>query len=85
MAFVYLKNAGIIKNMELDFNKTKTTKLASEKIGKELYRQVHLVIFYKKTGGQVFVITVNNASNEECSMSDVDVYVVSKQLTEPNH
>lgn len=41
MAFVHLKNAGITNNEKLDFTKTKTTRLASEKIGKDLYRQIH--------------------------------------------
>jgi hypothetical protein len=33
-----------------------------------------------KFGEVVEVITVSQASNEECSMSDVDVFVVSKHL-----
>lgn len=83
MAFTYLKNAGLVNNEVLDFTKTTTKRLASEKIDKDLYRQVHLVRFFKKTGEQVVVITVNDASHEECSMSGVDVYVVSKQLGDP--
>jgi len=83
MAFTYLKNAGLVNNVVLDFTKTTIKRLASEKIGKDLYRQVHLVRFYKKTGEQVAVITVNDASHDECSMSDVDVYVVTKQLGAP--
>lgn len=83
MAFTYLKNNGLVNNEMLDFSKTTIKRLASEKIGKDLYHQVHLVTFCKKTGEQVVVITINNASNEECSMSGVEVYVVSKQLGEP--
>lgn len=82
MAFGSLKNAGITNSDELDFSKTKTVRLASEKIGKDLYRQIHLVTFIKKTGETIQVITNNDASNEECSMSGVEVYLVSKRLGE---
>lgn len=80
MAFVELKNAGLADNESLDFSKTTIVRLASEKIGKHLYRQVHRVRFVKKTGEQIEVITANDASHQECSMSDVDVYVVSQRL-----
>jgi len=82
MAFVHLKNAGITNNDDLDFNKTKTVRLASEKIGKDLYRQIHLVTCTKKSGETIQVITNNDASNEECSMSGVEVYLVSTHLGE---
>ena len=82
MAFVYLKNVGITNNDELDFDKTKTVRLATEKIGKGLYRQIHLVTFTKKSGETIRVITNNDASNEECSMSGVEVYLISKRLGE---
>jgi hypothetical protein len=80
MAFVYLKNAGITDNNKLDFTKTKTTRLASEKIGKDLYRQIHQIKFSEKNGNVLEVITINDVSNEECSMSGVDVFVVNKHL-----
>jgi hypothetical protein len=80
MASVHLKNAGITDNDRVDFTKTKTIRLASEKIGKDLYRQIHHVIFTEKSGNTIEVITINDASNEECSMSGVDVFVISKHL-----
>ena len=80
VAFTHLKNAGALDNSGLDFSKTKVTGLASEKIGKDLYRQVHLVQFVKRSGEDVLAMTVNEASSQECSMSNVDVYLVSKQL-----
>jgi len=54
--------------------------LASEQIGRNLYRQVHRAIFTEKSGKTIEIITVNSASSEECSMSDVDVFVVSQHL-----
>ena len=79
-AFVYLKNAGMTDNARLDFTKTRVSRLASEKIGKDLYRQVHLIDFTEKTGKAIQVITSNEASSEECSMSGVQVFVVSARL-----
>jgi hypothetical protein len=80
MAFTHLKNAGVVDNDLFDFKKTQVTRLASEKIAKDLYRQVHLVRFFKNSGEQVSAITVNEVSSQECSMSNVDVYLVSRQL-----
>lgn len=80
MAFTHLKNAGIIQAGELDSAKTSVTRLASEKIGKNLYRQVHLVRFTKISGDELSAITVNEASTQECSMSGVDVYLVSSRF-----
>ncbi len=80
MAFAHLKNAGLISNEVTVFSKTRTIRLASEKIGKDLYKQVHLVSFTEKSGNTIEVITVNDASHEECSMSDVDVFVISRHL-----
>lgn len=80
MAFVHLKNAGLVSSDSVDVKKTATIRLASEKIGKDLYRQIHYVVFTQKNGKKIKVITTNNASSEECSMSGVDVYVVSRKI-----
>lgn len=82
MAFVHLKNAGLTDNDKVDFTKTTVKRLASEKIGKDLYRQVHLVRFTEVSGGTLEVITVNDASSVECSMSGVEAYVVARKLGE---
>jgi hypothetical protein len=80
MTFVHLKNAGLIDNNSTDFDKTKVSRLASEKSGKETYRQIHLVQYFKKNGEVISSIAVNDVSAEECSMSGVDVYVIEKRL-----
>lgn len=77
MAFAYLKNAGLTTNEKIDWNKTKVTELAHQKVGKDLYKQVHLVIYTEKDGKQFAIIAVNNASSEECSMDGPDLYLVS--------
>lgn len=80
MTFGYLKNAGLADNSNIDFSKTRTIRLASEKIGKNLWHQVYDVVFTKKSGEEVEAVAVHNASQEECSMSGVEVFVVSKHL-----
>lgn len=80
MAHGYLKNANLLNNESIDFSKTKVVLLASEKISKDLYRQIHLVTFVEKSGRQIEAITSNEASSQECSMSPVQVFVVSGRL-----
>lgn len=80
MTFVLLKNAGITDNEEIDFLKTKTTRIASEKTGKDLYRQVYDVRYTKKSGQTIEAIAVHDASSEECSISGIDLYVISQRL-----
>ena len=80
MAYVHLKNDGMAGPDTIDFTKTTSVRIASQQIGKDLFHQVHLVTFTKKDGETIQVITVNDASNQECSMSGVEVFVVSKKL-----
>jgi hypothetical protein len=80
MAFGDLKNAGITTNDRVDFGKTKTVRLVSERMAKDLYRQVHLVTFTEKSGRTIEVITVSDASSSECSMGDVEVFVIARHL-----
>lgn len=81
MAFVKLKNAGLTDNEKLDFTKTQVTRLASEQASRRLFRQVHRVVFTEHSGRRIEVITVNDASFDECSESGVDVFVVSQHFT----
>ncbi|MGF6934318.1 hypothetical protein OKW41_003457 [Paraburkholderia sp. UCT70] len=78
-----LKNAGMLGN--IDYTKTQAVQLASEKIGKDedgeqLWREVYHITFHEKNGNKVKVIAVNDAGEFECSMSAVEVFVVSKHL-----
>jgi len=77
MAFVQLKNSGLTTNDKIDWSKTKVTELAHQKIGKDLYKQVNLVIYTEKTGKKFAIIAINNASSEECSMTGPDLYLVT--------
>ena len=80
MTFVHMKNAGLVDNSSIDFSKTKTVRLASQKVGKDLWHQVYDVTYTKKSGEAIEAIAVHDASAEECSMTGVDVYVISKHL-----
>jgi len=77
---VKLQNAGIVKMSELDHKKTKAVPLAIEKIGDDLYRQVYDITWYSKSGQQFRTITINEASSQECSISGVTVYLVSRAI-----
>jgi hypothetical protein len=80
MTFVHLKNAGLAHNSDIDFSKTKTVRIASEEVGKDLWHQVYHVTFTKQSGGTIDAIAVHDASQEECLMSGVEVFVVSKHI-----
>jgi hypothetical protein len=80
MALVHLKNAGLIDIPSVIEAQTRAVRLASEKIGKDLYQQVYDITFQTKDGKTIEVITNSQASSEECSMSGVDVYVVSTKI-----
>ena len=80
MALVHLKNAGLIDIPSVIEAQTKAVRLASEKIGKDLYQQVYDITFHTRDGKTIEVITKSQASSEECSMSGVDVYLVSTKI-----
>ena len=80
MARTSLTNAGLLDKSEIDFAKTKTIQLASEKVGKDLWHQVYFVTFFKRSGDKIQAVVVHDASIEECSMTGVKVYVVSRLL-----
>jgi hypothetical protein len=70
MAQALLQNAGMTSSNKIDFSKSKTIRLASQKIGKNLYHQVYDVVFVEYSGRKIQAIAVHDASNEEWSMSD---------------
>jgi hypothetical protein len=84
MAFVNLKNAGITTNEKLDFSKTEVTRIASEPLDDGIYQQVHQISFFEKDGKDFDVIAINKASDEECSYSDAEIYLIAKKLAGEN-
>jgi hypothetical protein len=80
MVFVAMKNANIVTNDQIDFSRTRVTRMASEKIGPDLWRQVHLVRYFRTDGSTLEAMAVSDSSREECSMGDVKTFVISAKL-----
>ncbi|HVO78875.1 MAG TPA: hypothetical protein VMT39_02555 [Candidatus Bathyarchaeia archaeon] len=80
MTLVHLKNASLIDPKQVETAKTTTTRMASQQIGNDLWHQVYDVRLALKSGDVIEAIAVHDASIEECSMSGVEVFVVSKKL-----
>ncbi len=78
LAFAALKNNGITDSPMLNFTGTTTRRLASEPIAGDLFRQVHHVTFTETLGRTLQVITVSDASRDDCSVGGVDVYVIGQ-------
>ena len=53
MTFAQLKNEGVLTNDGVDFTRTTSEQIASQKIGRDLYRQVFKVTFFRKDGRTV--------------------------------
>ena len=75
MAFVSLKNAGLTDNEKTDFSKIAVTRLVSERISKRIHRQVHYIVLPQKNGSPLEVMTVSNASFDECSEGNLLVFL----------
>jgi len=78
MAEVWLKNEKIVDITQLDEPKTEFKLLASEKKKGGLYTQVYHFTFHDKSGKAYDLITQSDATQEECSASEVNVFQVSK-------
>lgn len=83
MAEVWMKNEKIVDIADIDETKTESKLLAIEKHGKGEYTQIYHFVFHDKNGKKYEVITQNDASANECSLSDVNVFLVSKSTV--NH
>ena len=75
---VWLKNSKIIDISNLNFDKTMGEKLSSEKIRRNLWNNIFHFVFVDNNNNSYEIITRNIASNEECSISDVEIYMISK-------
>ncbi len=80
MALVQLKNDGALDPATLDQTAAKATLLAAQPAGRGVYKEIYDITYREKGGRTVEVLTASEASNEECSMSAVDVWVISKHL-----
>lgn len=75
-----LQDAGLVDAGQIDPAGTQAVRLASEKVGKDLWSQFYLVRFKLRTGNTVEAIAAINASKTADMRSGPVVYVVSKVL-----
>ena len=80
VAFGALKNAVKLTSDNVDFSHVKSIAIVSQRIGKDLWRQVFRVTYPLKTGHRVEAIVVSDASSEECSMSSPQIFIVKETL-----
>jgi hypothetical protein len=80
MALSALQNDGEIRNEAVDFDHVTSKTLVSERIRRNLWRQVFRVTVPLKSGKRVEAMVVSDASAEECSMSDPQVFLIAKKL-----
>lgn len=79
MAEGWLKD---IKKVRFQLDKTTGEKIASQKIKKGLVNNIFIFRFIDDKNQEYKVITKNIASAEECSISGVEVYLVSDENSE---
>lgn len=79
-ALVQLYNQSIIPRGGIDPAKTKVTLLASEKSG-DRYRLVHHILFAGQQGKSWSVIARSDADANECSLGDVELWLVERPLS----
>lgn len=64
----------------IDESKVEYRLIFIEKTGKNLWRQMYYIKHYFRDGYTVSVITENDISREECSMSPVIISIIKKEL-----
>jgi hypothetical protein len=80
MTLDVLRQEGLIDAGQIDSTGTQTTRLASQKVGNDLWTQVYSVRFKLRTGKKVEAIAVVSASPVADMRSGPVVYVVSRVL-----
>ncbi|AFC84795.1 hypothetical protein Fraau_0305 [Frateuria aurantia DSM 6220] len=83
MAMGQLKNLGYLDTRQLDSASTRVVRMASEPLPGGLYQEVYHVVFQQEDGKRLEVITRSKASDQECSMGPVEVYLVNRKLQDP--
>lgn len=78
MGKTWLQDNHIVNENQLLSQKTQFRLLSSEEKTKGQYTDVYFFSFFDKKGKQYNLITQSISSDEECSMSEVNFYLVSK-------
>ncbi|MBS1002926.1 hypothetical protein [Acetobacter thailandicus] len=80
-----LKNEGYVTPEDYAPNSPTAKLLAFGKVKKNLYRQVYLLTYSRKSKKPIYVITTNDVNNEECSAGPVEVFLIEKTVcSEPD-
>jgi hypothetical protein len=81
MALMSLKNAGITDPSHVNEAATKVALLAYQALPNGIFKEIYDITYFSNDGKHVFeVITSSESSYEECSMSDVTTFLISKRL-----
>jgi hypothetical protein len=81
VSFATLKNAGLLTNETVVWSKVQSRTIASQLSRKNVWRQVFRVTFPLTNGKKLETIFVQDASNEECSFGDTQLFLIAKDLT----
>ena len=81
MALMSLKNSGITDPTQINEASTKTVLLAAQALPKGVFKEIYRITYTSNDGKKTFdVITSSESSYEECSISDVTTFLVSRKL-----
>ncbi|APA88316.1 hypothetical protein BJG93_23355 [Paraburkholderia sprentiae WSM5005] len=74
-----------ILSLDFDATKTRAVRLASEKIGKyedgePMWRGIYQIAFEERNGNKIKLVDVYEIGELECTISDEQFLIVSKQL-----
>ena len=75
-----MKDAGLLTNYNVKWKDIRSRTIASQRIGKNLWRQVFRVTYPLTTGQRLEAIVVEEVSFDECSMSEPQIFLISKAL-----
>jgi len=74
----WLKNENIVDITQLDRSKTEMKLLAAQKKAGGITTDIWHFIFHDKSGKAYEVITQSDANLEECSASEVNIFLVAR-------
>lgn len=81
MALMSMKNAGITDATQINEKETKVILLAYQALPRGIFKEIYDITYFSNDRKHVFeVITSSESSYEECSMSDVTTFFISKHL-----
>lgn len=81
MALMGMKNAGIVDPDKINEDRTKVVLLVYQALLNGIFKEIYDITYFSNDGKHIFeVITSNESSYEECSMSDVTTFLISGHI-----